>query len=314
MTDSSFLVRLKMNYIHCICRKPTPAEAYPTSIDEQKKIIRNYLIENMGLEVEKRKGEYRLKNNEKFELSWKTDFRGSANSKFGEGIVGVKLFTQYATDEDERVLRFEKGDILITSKYSVLFGDHPSHILEIIGNIIGYYNGRFITCDFGEITHKNKTGEILFSILNTMSNIRLEKARDMNLKSKRVAKKENKFMGGIKTPFGKDWKSYSDGKLLKLTTKDRKTLDQGKPKFGSYINANGELVPNKIEQNSIKEMRKLRRKGLSYAKISKQIEEHFGTNRQTGEPNIKMSHTGVYRILNPNRKATKRNESDNKTL
>ena len=128
----------------------------------------------------------------------------------------------------------------------------------------------------------------------------------MNLKTKRNAKQENKFLGGVKTPFGKDWKCFSDGTLSKLTAKDRKTLDQGKPKFGHYISADGVLVPNKMEQEAIKLMRSLRKRRFSYAKISKRVEEHFGTNKETDEPNVKISHTGVYRIINPTKKATAR--------
>ena len=56
-------------------------------------------------------------------------------------------------------------------------------------------------------------------------------------------------------------------------------------------------------------MRGLRKRRFSYAKISKRIEEHFGTNKETEEPNIKISHTGVYRIINPTRKATTRKET-----
>ena len=210
---------------------------------------------------------------------------------------------------EEGRLRFAKGDILITAKYPILFGDHPKHILEIVGNVIRYYKGKFISCDLGEITEKNKQGEILFNILNTMSNIRYEKSREMNLKTKRTAKGKDQFLGGTRTPFGKDWKSYADGTLSKLTPQDRQVLLQGKPKFGYYINANGVLVPNKIEQEAIKMMRGLRKRRFSYAKISKRIEEHFGTNKETEEPNIKISHTGVYRIINPTRKATTRKET-----
>ena len=152
-------------------------------------------------------------------------------------------------------------------------------------------------------------GKIFFQILDTMSNIRYEKSREMNLKTKRTSKQKDQFLGGARTPFGKDWKSYADGTLSKLTPQDRKVLLQGKPKFGYYINANGVLVPNKLEQEAIKMMRSLRKRRFSYVKIAKRIGEHFGTNKKTEEPNIKISHTGVYRIINPTRKATTRKET-----
>ena len=295
-----------MKYIHCITRKQTPSEVNPLSEIAQKKIISEYLTNNMGFKLGKVKGSLRISNNKDYELSWKSDYRGSGNSKFGESIVGIELFKPNATQEFERKKRMEKGDMMIISKYPIMFGDHPRHILEIIGQVIRFYNGRFIICDMGEVTQKNKVGDILFNILNTMSNIRYEKSREMNLKSKRDGKKKGIFLGGHKTPFGTNWKSYSDGSLYKLTPQDRKMLSQGKPKFGQYINAQGELVPNKTEQEAIKEMKKLRKKGLSYMKISKKIEEMFGTNKETKEPNVKISHTGVYRIINPHNKPTSR--------
>ncbi len=90
-----------------------------------------------------------------------------------------------------------------------------------------------------------------------------------------------------------------------MGVKDRKILEQRKPKFGHYISADGILVPNKMEQDAIKDVRR-----FSYAKISKRIEEHFETNKDSGEPNVKISHTGVYRILNPTRRATSKNKSE----
>jgi len=301
-----------MNYIHAITRKQTSTEIEPLSEKKQKEIIRDYLTDEMGFELKKVKGVYRIVNNDNYEIAWKTDYRGSGNSKFGEAIVGIKLFKRYATDETERTLRFGSGDILITATYPILFGDHASHIIDIVNRVIQerWNSGRFIICDLGEITEANEHGKIFFSILNTIANIRFEKSREINLKTKRNAKKENKFLGGVKTPFGKDWKSFSDGTLSKLTAKDRKTLDQGKPKFGHYISADGIIVPNKMEQEAIKEMRRLRRRKFSYAKISKRLEEHFGTNKDSGEPNIKISHTGVYRILNPTRRATSKKKSE----
>lgn len=300
-----------MNYIHAVVRKPTSTEIDGIPIDKQKRIITNYLKEKMGFEIVKRKGEFRIANNPELEISWKTDFRGSGNTKFGEGVVGIKLFKPLPKDEvEERRLRFDKGDILITAGYSVLFGDTPRHILKIISNVIGYYKGKFVSCDIGEITNKNKEGQILLTILSTMSNIRYEKAREMNLKTKRIAKETGKYMGGHSTPFGKNWKSYEDGSLFKLTAQDRDKLKQGKPQFGKYLNANGVLVENKMEMCAIQEMKKLRKKGMSYMKISKQLEKHFGTNKDTDKPNIKISHQGVYRILNPTRIATKRIKSE----
>lgn len=299
-----------MNYIHCITRKQTPTEADPISVKKQKEIIIDYLTNTMGFKLEKdSKGSPRITNSDEYRVSWKTDYRGSGNSKFGESITGIELFKRRTTQEFERAKRCETGDMIIISKYPIMFGDHPRHILEIIGNMIGYYRGRFIICDMGEITEKNKVGDILFNILNTMSNIRTEKTREMNIKSKRDGKKKGIFLGGHKTPFGTNWKSYADGSLYKLTPQDRKILSQGKPGFGHYINANGELVPNKTEQEAIKEMKKLRSKGLSYMKISKKIEGMFGTNKDTKEPNVKISHTGVYRIINPHNKPTKRIDS-----
>ncbi|MFP6637850.1 MAG: hypothetical protein VB778_04415 [Nitrospinaceae bacterium] len=95
-----------------------------------------------------------------------------------------------------------------------------------------------------------------------------------------------------------------------MGVKDRKILEQRKPEFGHYISADGILVPNKMEQDAIKEVRRLRRRRFSYAKISKRIEDHFETNKDSGEPNVKISHTGVYRILNPTRRATSKNKSE----
>jgi|SaaInlStandDraft_2_1057019.scaffolds.fasta_scaffold51583_2 hypothetical protein len=303
-----------MNYIHAITRKQTPSEVDSLSELKQKEIILEYLTNQMGFELDKVDGVDRISNSSEYELSWKTDYRGSGNSKFGEAILGINLFKSGVPQSeshlhDGRTLRFETGDILITAKYPILFGDHPKHILEIVGNVIRYYKGKFILCDLGEITQTNKQGEILFSILNTMSNIRFEKSREMNLKTKRTSKQKDQFLGGARTPFGKDWKSYADGTLSKLTPQDRKVLLQGKPKFGYYINANGVLVPNKLEQEAIKMMRSLRKRRFSYVKIAKRIGEHFGTNKKTEEPNIKISHTGVYRIINPTRKATTRKET-----
>jgi hypothetical protein len=299
-----------MNYIHAITRKQTPSEVDPLSEKKQKEIIVEYLQKEMGFEVEIVKGVYRIANNQEYELSWKGDKRGSGNSKFGESIIGIELFKPFATDETERTLRFEKGDILITAKHPILFGDHPQHIINIVRrDILRGKNGRFITCDFGEITETNQQGKIFFQILDTMSNIRFEKSREMNLKTKRTAKRKDQFLGGTRTPFGKDWKSYADETVSKLTPQDRKVLLQGKPKFGQYINANGVLVPNKIEQEAIKMMRSLRKRRFSYVKIAKRIKEHFGTNKETEEPNIKISHTGVYRIINPTRRATARKET-----
>ena len=293
-----------MNYIHAITRKQIPSEVDPLSEKKQKEMIVEYLQKELGFEIEEVKGVYRIANNQEYELSWKGDKRGSGNSKFGESIIGIELFKPFATEETERTLRFERGDMLITAKYPILFGDHPRHILEIVGNVIGYYKGRFITCDLGEITETNKQGQILFSILNTMSNIRYEKSREMNLKTKRRGKRNKEFLGGKRTPFGKDWQSHSGETVIQLTAQDRKVLKQGKPKFGQYINANGNLVPNKIEQEAIKMMRSLRKRRFSYAKIANRIKDHFGTNKETGEPNIKISHMGVYKILNPTRRAT----------
>jgi hypothetical protein len=82
-----------------------------------------------------------------------------------------------------------------------MFGDHRRHTVEIIGNVIGDYRSRFTICDMGEITQKNKVGDILFNILNTMSNIRYEKPHEMNLKSKRDGKRKGMFLGGHKTSF-----------------------------------------------------------------------------------------------------------------
>ena len=72
-----------MNYIHAITRKQTPSEVDSLSEKKQKEKIVEYLQTEMGFEVEKVKGVYRIVNNDKYELSWKTDFRGSGNSKFG---------------------------------------------------------------------------------------------------------------------------------------------------------------------------------------------------------------------------------------
>ena len=295
-----------MNYIHAITRKQTPSEVDSLSEKKQKEKIVEYLQTEMGFEVEKVKGVYRIVNNDKYELSWKTDFRGSGNSKFGEGIVGIKLFKRFATKETERTLRFGNGDILITATYPILFGDHASHIIDIVNRVIQerWNSGRFIICDLGEITETNEHGKIFFSILNTIANIRSEKTREMNLKSKRRGKRNKEFLGGKRTPFGKDWQSHSGETVIQLTAQDRKVLKQGKPKFGQYINANGNLVPNKIEQEAIKMMRSLRKRRFSYAKIANRIKDHFGTNKETGEPNIKISHMGVYKILNPTKRAT----------
>ena len=141
-------------------------------------------------------------------------------------------------------------------------------------------------------TETGKTDKAWHAFLQAKDNSRISaKFREMNLDIEEI---------------GKDWKSYADGTLSKLTPQDRKVLLQGKPKFGYYINANGVLVPNKLEQEAIKMMRSLRKRRFSYVKIAKRIKEHFGTNKETEEPNIKISHTSVYRIINSTRKATTR--------
>ena len=63
-------------------------EIEPLSELKQKKVIRDYLTQEIGFELEKLKGVYQIANNDDYKISWKTDFRGSGNSKFGEGIVG----------------------------------------------------------------------------------------------------------------------------------------------------------------------------------------------------------------------------------
>jgi hypothetical protein len=304
-----------MKYIHAICRKQTPTEIHPLddmgnkalSIEAQKQIICEYISKQMGFKVSKKKGAYRISNNPDIEIVWHTDYRGSGNSKFGESTLGIKLFKKYKDELEERRLRFDKGDILITPSYSLLFGDHPRHTFEVIWEIIHNKKGRFISCDdIGEVKENNKEGKILFAILKTMSVSRWEKTREINRKSKRKGKGEGKFLGGPHLPFGMSWKT-STGELSKLTPKDRKVMDEGKPEFGSYINASGGLVPHPMEQEAIREMKLLRDEfGMSYMKISKQIEKHFGTNKETGKPNIKISHMGIYRILNPTKRATKR--------
>ena len=97
-----------MNYIHAIYRKQTPSEVDSLSEDKQKEIITEYLINEMGFELEKVKGVYRIANNQEYELSWKGDKRGSGNSKFGEAILGIELFKPFATIESERTKRFER--------------------------------------------------------------------------------------------------------------------------------------------------------------------------------------------------------------
>ena len=304
-----------MKIIHAIIRKPLPAEKRVLMGDQieaqltlkrQRNLIVQYLT-GIGFEIEDIKGVPRINKNEEYYLSWKTLRGEGGNTKFGETAIGVRLFKPMATSEQERNMRFEKGDWLITSQYDILFGDHPSHSLKIIADILCWYKGKFIICDLGEIDTENKEGKILLSVLSTMAKIRFEKASEMNRKSKRMAKDKNQFIGGKRTPFGTEWKSFSDGSTYKLTQKDLRLLNKNKSSFGKYTSVFGELVPNKMEQEAVKLMRKLRRKKvggkpMSYMKISKKVKEYFGTNNETGEPNISISHTGVYRILNPGRK------------
>jgi len=55
---------------------------------------------------------------------------------------------------------------------------------------------------------------------------------------------------------------------------------------------------------------RLRRRRFGCAKISKRIEDNFETNKDSGEPNVKISHTGVYRILTPPRRATSKKKPE----
>ena len=305
-----------MRYIHSISRKMTPTELEPIAEVRQKKLVRECLEKELQLEFEKRpRVGLQVSNNENYQMSWKT-LRGSGKSKFLHTITGLELFkTGYVSLEGQkegfdseggRSLRFEKGDILVIPCYQIIFGESAKHNIEILQVIFNHKQGRLFISEFGEITQTNTAGRMLMTILDTTNNIRYEKAREMNLLKNRRMKKNNSFSGGKRTPFGKDWKKYDDGTLLQLTPADRRTLDIGKVEFGQYINANGELVPNKMEQQAIREMRRLRNRRFSYMKISKKIEEHFGTNIKTGEPNIKISHMGVYRILNRTKRATSR--------
>ena len=304
-----------MKYIHAICRKQTPTEIHPLddlgnqalSIEKQKQIICEYISKKMGFKLSKVKGVYRISNNAEIEIVWHTDYRGSANSKFGDSTLGIKLFKRYKDETEIRRLRFDKGDILISASYSLLFGDAPKHTFDVLWEVLRNKKGRVIFCnDIGEVKETNKEGKILFTLLKAMSVSRYEKTRDINRKTKKNQKQENKFLGGPYLPFGSSWKT-STGSLSKLTPKEIKLLNEKKTEFGSYINAHGELVDNPIEKQAIEEMKKLRKEnGMSYMKISKHLEKHFGTNKDTGEPNIKISHMGVYRILNPTKRPTKR--------
>ncbi len=47
-----------------------------------------------------------------------------------------------------------------------------------------------------------------------------------------------------------------------MGVKDRKILEQRKPKFGHYISADGILVPNKMEQDAIKKKKVRLRKNI----------------------------------------------------
>ena len=299
-----------MKYIHAITRRSTPTEIEPLSNDQQKGIILDYLQDKDGFKIEKdSKGKLRIsENNPRFGdyfLSWKRDARGSANSKFRESATGIRLFRRGATTESERGLRFERGDMIIVARYDTLFGDHPRHVLETVYHYILGRDGRLVIADIGEITNDNLAGKIFKSIILTQANIRYEKTREINLKNKRVGKKGGKFLGGKKTPFGEIWEKIESGETSDLkdsiiTEREMSKLDVPKIPFGKYLSAEGVLVPNKIERDALRYMKRLRKQNVSYRKIAVAVQKKFGVDERTGEPKIKISHSGIYKILNKN--------------
>jgi putative DNA-invertase from lambdoid prophage Rac len=161
----------------------------------------------------------------------------------------------------------ETGDWIITSHFDRMFGNTPVYSWDFIfEKVKKNYKGKLIICDMGgDVTGEDERSQIFYNILTTFKDVSSIRRKEVSQKSKTDQKKKNKFLGG-EIPFGKQ------------------------------INNDGELVDHSVQKECIKFMKKLRRsnhfgKQYSYRKISEEVEKEF---------EIKISHEGIRRILNPN--------------
>lgn len=146
--------------------------------------------------------------------------------------------------------RLESGDVLIFSKLDRAFRNtrnalNTLHELKLRGVSVHFI-------DLGGDVTNDGIGSVIFTILSAFASFERERIATRIREVKQVQKGEGKFLGGF-TRFG-------------FTVEDEK------------------LVPNPEEQIIIKEMKGMRRRGMSLRRISKWLDRTYG---------VSMSHSTV---------------------
>ena len=150
--------------------------------------------------------------------------------------------------------RLESGDVLIFSKLDRAFRNTRNAL-----NTLHDLKGRGVSVHFidlgGDVTNDG-IGSVIFTILSAFATFERDRIATRIREVKQVQKKEGKFLGGF-TPFG-------------------------------YSRDGERLVPNPNQQAIIKEMKVLRRRGMSLRRISRWIERDHG---------VTMSHSTVASLV-----------------
>lgn len=146
--------------------------------------------------------------------------------------------------------RLDKGDVLIFSKLDRAFRNtrnalNTLHELKLRGVSVHFI-------DLGGDVTNDGIGSVIFTILSAFATFERERIATRIREVKQVQKDEGKFLGGF-TRFG-------------------------------YVVEGEKLVPNPEQQEIIKEMKAMRRRGMSLRRISKWLGKSYG---------VTMSHSTV---------------------
>ena len=155
----------------------------------------------------------------------------------------------------------KKGDTIICAKLDRMFRS-ASDALTTLEEL----KSRGVTLHLIDIGGNcvNGIGKLVFTILSAVAEMERDRLRERIGEAKAQMRREGKYQGGIKP-------------------------------WGYEIAEDGELVPNQLQANYIKYMKKLRAQDMSYRKIAKQLKEEWS---------VDISHNTVMRLLNGRRETT----------